>query len=244
MYRKDIRLFAHSKYPCEESGKNCSSFTNLLLYRTQAHNSKRSQLAFSATTRIITRKSCIDESADACYSAKKPCVFWYLQLARKDLAPMAHTTFEQDMLIAAPCEVVQAHLTHLMTNITEMHPFVVWTRHVKTASAPDGTNIEYYLVHDRMKLGLFTLAFTYKVDMNVSATGRLVSNAYQSPGIHLYNQTWCVASEDGTRVYEHIDITAPRLLLKTTCAGAATAHKEMFARLKTSIEQSSPLPQS
>lgn len=150
---------------------------------------------------------------------------------------MAHTTFEQDMLIAAPCEVVQAHLTNLMTNITEMHPFVIWTRHVKTANAPDGTKIEHYLVHDRMKLGLLTLAFTYKVDLNVTATGRLVSNAYQSPGIHLYNQTWCAASEDGTRVYEHIDITAPRWLLKTTCAGAATAHKEMFERLKASIEQ-------
>lgn len=150
---------------------------------------------------------------------------------------MARTTFEQNIFIAAPYAMVQAQLTRLMTDVTEMHPFVVWTRHVRTATAPDGTKVEHYLVHDRMKLGPLPIAFTYKVDMNVSATGRLVSNAYQSPGIHLYNQTWCEPEENGTHVFEHIDITAPGWLMKTTYEGAATSHKEMFANLKAKIEQ-------
>lgn len=113
-----------------------------------------------------------------------------------------------------------------MTDVTEMHPFVVWTRHVKTTTAADGSKIDHYLVHDRMKLGPFPLEFTYKVDMHVNVAGQLVSNAYQVPGIHLYNQTSCEPSENGTRVSERIEITAPRWLLKTTYEGVATAHKE------------------
>lgn len=156
---------------------------------------------------------------------------------------MALTTFDQSILIAAPYEVVQEHLATLMTSVAEMHPFVVWTRHTQTTTAPDGTKVDHYLVRDRMKLGPITIAFTYKVDMNVSTTRQLHSNAYQSPGIHLYNHTWCEPEEDGTRVREHIDITAPRLLMKTTYEGAVTAHKEMFANLKAKIEQEQiPVP--
>ena len=150
---------------------------------------------------------------------------------------MALTTFDQDILVTAPYEQVQGYLEKLMTNISEMHPFVIWTRHVQTTTAADGTKVDHYLVRDRMKLGPLPIEFTYKVDMNVTATGQLVSNAYQSPGIHLYNHTWCEREENGTRLREHIDITAPRLLMKTTYEGAANAHKELFANLKAKIEQ-------
>ncbi|HVU70706.1 MAG TPA: SRPBCC family protein [Ktedonobacteraceae bacterium] len=149
---------------------------------------------------------------------------------------MAHTTFEQSIVIAAPREAVRDELAHLMTNVSELHPFVIWTRLVKTETAPDGSTIEYYQVRDRMKLGPFTIAFTYKVDMNVTPGGQLISNAYQSPGIHLFNQTSFAETANGTLVSEHIDITAPALLLKTTYEGAAVSHKEMFARLKEKIE--------
>lgn len=150
---------------------------------------------------------------------------------------MAHTTFDQDIFIAASPEVVRRQLAQLMTNVAEMHPFVVWARHTRSTTAPDGTAVQYYLVRDRMKLGPFTIAFTYKVDMNVTITGGLLSNAYQAPGIHLYNHTWCEPEGPGTRVREHIEITAPRLLLKTTYNGAATAHYELFSKLKERIEQ-------
>lgn len=150
---------------------------------------------------------------------------------------MAHTTFEQSLFIAAPQEAVRTELAHLMTNVAELHPFVIWTRLIKTETASDGSKVDYYQVRDRMKLGPFTIAFTYSVDMNVSPDGQLISNAYQSPGIHLYNQTSFESASGGTLVREHIDITAPALLLKTTYEGAAISHKEMFARLKEKIEQ-------
>jgi hypothetical protein len=160
----------------------------------------------------------------------------------KEILFMASALFEQDIFIAAPYGVVQKYLAKLMTDVASMHPFVVWTRHVQTTQAPDGARIDHYLVRDRMKLGPFTLAFTYKVDMCVTATGKLVSNAYQSPGIHLYNQTWCEPEAVGTRVRESIEITAPRWLMRTTYDGAVKAHKEMFVKLKERIEREQATP--
>lgn len=150
---------------------------------------------------------------------------------------MAHTTFDQDIFIAASPAVVQEQLTQLMRNISGMQPFVIWSRHVRTTTAADGERVDHYRVREHVKLGRAVLPITVKVDMCVTTTGRLVSNAYQSPGIHLYNHTWCEPEGRGTRVREHIEISAPRLLLKTTYDGAAHAHKEMFARLKARIEQ-------
>jgi|SRR5579883_660975 hypothetical protein len=153
---------------------------------------------------------------------------------------MAQTTFDQDIFIAAPLERVRTHLTALMTRIEEIHPLVIATQHVKTTTAPDGSAIEHYRVRDRMKLGPFSITFTYRVEMSASPEGRLVSHAYQSPGIHLYNTTWCEPEGNGTRVREHIEITAPRLLMNITYNGAATAHQELFAKLKARLEQEHP----
>ncbi|HLI69861.1 MAG TPA: SRPBCC family protein [Ktedonobacteraceae bacterium] len=154
---------------------------------------------------------------------------------------MARTTFDQDIFVAASPTIVRERLIKLMTDVTELHPFVIWTRHIRTTAAADGAPVEHYLVRDRMKLGPFTLAFTYRVEMTASAEGKLVSHAYQSPGIHLFNTTWCEPTANGTLIREHIDITAPCLLMKTTYKGAATAHKEMLARLKEAAEQAQTL---
>ena len=69
---------------------------------------------------------------------------------------MAHTTFEQDIFVVASPALVQERLTRLMTTVTEMHPLVIGVQHVETTMATDGTPVEHYLVHDRMKLGPFT----------------------------------------------------------------------------------------
>jgi hypothetical protein len=150
---------------------------------------------------------------------------------------MARTTFDQDIFVAASPAIVHERLTKLMTTITEMHPLVIWARHVQTTTAPDGTPVEHYLVRDQMKLGPFPIAFTYRVDMTVSTDGKIISNAYQSPGIHLYNTTWCEAAGNGTHIREHIEITAPRLLMDVTYHGAVSSHKEMLEKFKQLAEQ-------
>lgn len=150
---------------------------------------------------------------------------------------MAHSTFKQDIFIAAPHEIVQKQVALLMTNITETQPFVIWSRHLQTTIAEDGARVDHYRVRDRMKWGPFTIAFTYKVDMRATAEGKLISHAHQPPGVHLYNQTWCEPDGDGTRVREHIEITAPRFLMKMTCKAIATAHAELFENLKKRAEQ-------
>lgn len=150
---------------------------------------------------------------------------------------MAQTTFEQDIFIAASPERVREQLMQLMNNIKEMHPFVIATQHVKTTTAPDGTPMQHYLVRDRIKIGPWPMEFTYRVDMAVNNDGKFVSNAYQSPGVHLYTITWCEAASQETVVHEYIEITAPWLLMGLTYKGATTAHKELFARLKERVEQ-------
>jgi hypothetical protein len=150
---------------------------------------------------------------------------------------MARTTFDQDIFVAAPPTITRERLAKLMTTITEMHPFVVWAQHVQTTTSPDGTPVDHYLVRDHMKLGPFPIAFTYKVDTTVNPDGTIISNAYQSPGIHLHNTTWCEPAGNGTRIREHIEITAPCPLMKVTYNGAASSHKEMFAKFKQLAEQ-------
>ncbi len=150
---------------------------------------------------------------------------------------MAHTVLEQDIAIAASPEIVRAQLAQLMSNLKDLHPFVIAVQSVKTTTGSDGRPVQHYRVRDRIKLGPRIIEFTYRVDITVSAQGTLVSNAYQVPGIHLYNMTWCEAEGSGTRVRERIEITAPRLLMKITSQGAITAHKEMLQRLKERAEQ-------
>ena len=150
---------------------------------------------------------------------------------------MAHIVLEQNMTIAASPEVVRAQLARLMSNLKDLHPFVIAVEPVKTTTGSDGRPIQHYRVRDRVKLGPKIIEFTYRVDVTVSAQDTLVSNAYQVPGIHLYNMMWCEAEGSGTRVRERIEITAPRLLMKITSQGAINAHKEMLQRLKERAEQ-------
>lgn len=148
---------------------------------------------------------------------------------------MAHALFEQDIFIAASPTIVRDLLAKL-NNLAEMHPFIVKTQLVKTETAPDGTKVEYYRIRDRMKLGPFTVQFTYRANTSINVAGEFVSDAYQSPGIHLHNITTCYPEGDGARVKEHIEITAPRLLMNITYNGAQTSHKEMLENLKKTAE--------
>lgn len=148
---------------------------------------------------------------------------------------MAFATFEQDVFIAATPEIVCGFLAE-MNNRSELHPFILEVQHIKTTTTPEGIKVDYFCIRDRMKVGPFTIDFTYRANMRINAPGEFDSDAYQSPGIHIHNVTTCQAEGSGSLLKERLGITAPRPLMKTTYAATVSSHKLMIASLKKLAE--------
>jgi hypothetical protein len=148
---------------------------------------------------------------------------------------MAHSVFEVDTFIEVPPIRVRSFLSTL-DNQMQIHPLITQIQQTEITDRPDGLKVNHYRIRDRMKLGPFTIRFTYRVEMIVKPTGEIVSDAYQSPGIHLQNTTWCMAEGSGTRLRELVEIYAPGLLIQTVHQNGLAAHKKMFANLKKILE--------
>ncbi|GCF09803.1 SRPBCC family protein [Dictyobacter arantiisoli] len=148
---------------------------------------------------------------------------------------MSQTAFEQDIFIHAAPEKVHAFLSAL-DNHTQIHPLIVAIRHTQTSAASDGTPINHYVIRDRMKQGPFMMTFSYRVEMSITPQGMIVYDAHQFPAIYLHNTTMCVPEDNGTRLKERVEITAPRLMVNTVYSQALASHQEMFAKLKTILE--------
>ena len=145
---------------------------------------------------------------------------------------MARSAFEIDIFIDAPPARVKDFLKTLHNHM-QIHPLIINIQHTGTTKAPDGTAIDHYIIRDRMKQGPFMLTFSYRVEMRINANDEIVFDAYQFPRISLHNVTSCLPEGTGTRLREHVEITAPSLLIKTVHTQAQAAHKEMFERLKS-----------
>jgi len=148
---------------------------------------------------------------------------------------MAHSVFEVDTFIEVPPTTVRDFLSSL-NNHMQIHPLIIQIQQMETTDRPDGLKVDHYRIRDRMKLGPFTIQFTYRVEMSIKPTGEIVSDAYQSPGIHLQNTTWCMTEGNGTRLRELVEIYAPGLLIQTVHQNGLEAHKKMFAKLKKVLE--------
>ncbi|MBO0791111.1 MAG: SRPBCC family protein [Ktedonobacteraceae bacterium] len=144
---------------------------------------------------------------------------------------MARSAFEIDIFIDAPPTRVKDFLKTL-NNHTRIHPLIINIQHTRTTHSPDGTAIDHYTIQDRMKQGPFMLTFSYRVEMSVNANDEIVYDAHQFPRIFLHNVTRCLPEGTGTRLKEHVEITAPGLLIKTVHTQAQASHQEMFTRLK------------
>ena len=57
------------------------------------------------------------------------------------------------------------------------------------------------------------IAYALAADQPERIDRLVVSEAFQSPGVHLKNTMRCAAEGEGTRVHEHVVVEAPRLLL-------------------------------
>ncbi|WP_040837005.1 hypothetical protein [Nocardia brevicatena] len=148
---------------------------------------------------------------------------------------MSRAAFDLAVYIAAEPAAVREVLVDI-DGYTRIHPLVTRVDRLPatTSSADSGT--DRYRVHDRMKLGSLTVSFAYRVDIAVTETGDIVSDSYRFPGIRLHHVTTCRPEKEGSLVYEHVDIVAPRPLVATVHRKGLHAHRIMFGQLKAILE--------
>ncbi|SRR5579883_309790 len=148
---------------------------------------------------------------------------------------MAHAAFEQDIFVSVPPEMVSNFLA-AMQNHPQIHPLIVAITPLDPTTGQDGRLVQRYHIRDRMRLGPFTLAFTYLATLQTDAPGELHFEAFQFPRIRLSNTTRCLPEGTGTRVSEQVQIEAPRLLMRTVFQQARQSHHHMLLNLKRHLE--------
>ncbi len=128
--------------------------------------------------------------------------------------------------IPAPPHDVRAHYVDL-GNLATVHPLI---------ESVTRTSETTYRIKDRVPLGFLTIPVTYTAIMRVPAEGPVSSEAIQFPGVRLRSRVYFDAVGGGTRLVEHLTITAPWPLLGLTVRRAVAAHTEMLAGIRRVFE--------
>ncbi len=146
---------------------------------------------------------------------------------------MAQRSFEQSITIAAaPAQVAPFFASY--DQHTVLHPLIIAIQPI--AARPAAPEARWYAITDRMQIGPLRFSFTYTAALRDAGDGTFISDAFQSPRVHLHNITRCQPQGAGTLVHEHVTIDAPRLLIGYVHQQALLAHRELLARLKQHIE--------
>jgi hypothetical protein len=120
-------------------------------------------------------------------------------------------------------------------NIKLVHPLIVSVRATSRTETPDGY-LQSYRVVDRIPLGPFTIKTAYQARLHVRADGDVMTEADQSPGVHLRGTVSFEPIDGGTRLTERIRIAAPRPLAPVTTREAVKAHIAMLAGIRRHFE--------
>jgi hypothetical protein len=120
-------------------------------------------------------------------------------------------------------------------NIKLVHPLIVSVRATSRTETPDGY-LQSYRVVDRIPLGPFTIKTAYQARLHVRADGDVMTEADQSPGVHLRGTVSFEPIDGGTRLTERIRIAAPRPLAPVTTREAVKAHAAMLAGIRRHFE--------
>ncbi|MGZ4528853.1 MAG: SRPBCC family protein [Mycobacterium sp.] len=147
------------------------------------------------------------------------------------VAHAEHTLTEE--VPASPGEVRDFYVD--LDNIKLVHPLIVSVETLSRSETPDGF-VHSYRVRDRIPLGPFTINVTYRARLQVPAAGDVLTEADQSPGVHLRGTVSFEPIAAGTRVTERIRIAAPRLLAPMTTREAVKAHIAMLAGIRRRFE--------
>jgi hypothetical protein len=122
-----------------------------------------------------------------------------------------------------------------LDNIKLVHPLIVSVRATSRTETPGGYRQSYRVV-DRIPLGPFTIKTAYRARLHVRADGDVVTEADQSPGVHLRGTVSFEPMDGGTRLTERIRIAAPRPLAAVTTRAAVKAHIAMLAGIRRHFE--------
>ncbi|HYB81402.1 MAG TPA: SRPBCC family protein [Mycobacterium sp.] len=144
----------------------------------------------------------------------------------------AERTLTQE--VPAPPEEVRDFYVDL-DNIKLVHPLIVSVEALSRSETPDGY-LQSYRVVDRIPLGPFTMKITYRARLHVPADGDVMTEADQSPGVHLRGTVSFEPIDTGTLVTERIRIAAPRPLAWMTTREAVKAHITMLAGIRRHFE--------
>jgi hypothetical protein len=147
------------------------------------------------------------------------------------VARSEHTLTE---VVPAPPDEVRDFYVDL-DNIKLVHPLIVSVQTLSRTETPEGF-VHSYRVQDRIPLGPFTMKITYRARLQVPTAGDVLTEADQSPGVHLRATVSFEPIAAGTRVTERIRIAAPRLLAPMTTREAVKAHVAMLAGIRRHFE--------
>jgi hypothetical protein len=151
-------------------------------------------------------------------------VSWWVAVAERTLA---------EEVPAPPGDVRDFYVN--LDNIKLVHPLIVSVQATSRTETPGGY-LQSYRVVDRIPLGPFTIKITYRARLHVRADGDVMTEADQSPGVHLRGTVSFEAIDGGTRVTERIRIAAPRPLAPVTTREAVKAHIAMLAGIRRHFE--------
>ena len=144
---------------------------------------------------------------------------------------MARGRLEHTADIAAPPEAVAAFLGDLV-NYEALHPMLVDVREI-----PGGTDgATRYLAPHRMRLYGIPIRFTCRVDLRTDGVGDIRSHTLQRPGIEMWSTVTVRPHGDGSRLHERVDITAPKVLMKTVLRDGGSSHAAMWENLQRYFE--------
>ncbi len=136
--------------------------------------------------------------------------------------------------VPAPPDAVRDFYVDL-DNIKLVHPLIVSVETLSRSETQDGYQQTYRVV-DRIPLGPFTMRTSYRARLRVPASGDVLTEADQSPGVRLRGSVSFDPVDGGTRVTERIGITAPRLLARVTIREGVKAHIKMLAGIRRHFE--------
>jgi hypothetical protein len=122
-----------------------------------------------------------------------------------------------------------------LNNIKRVHPLVVAVRATDRQQTADGY-LQGYRVQDRIPLGPLHLRISYVARLHVRDAGDVIAEARQFPRVRLDTRVTFEPVDAGTRLTEHIRITAPRPLAKMTVGEAVKAHTAMLAGIRRCFE--------